>query len=72
MYFIKTKATSHLPYLGHLPLNTYLSVVGIAAVATELGGIKIHSFLQICFKSKCNFCIILYLLIIVLAINTAR
>jgi hypothetical protein len=45
MYFIETKATSRLPYFGHLPLNTYLSVACIAAVATELGGIKIYSFL---------------------------
>jgi hypothetical protein len=37
-------------YFCHLPLNTYLSVVCIAAVATELEGIKIHSFLQICLK----------------------
>jgi hypothetical protein len=34
MYFIETKTTSGLNYLGHLPLNTYLSVVCIAAVAT--------------------------------------
>ncbi len=50
MYFIEIKATSRLPFFGHLPLNTYLSVVFIAAVATELGGIKIYSFLQMCFK----------------------
>jgi hypothetical protein len=50
MYFIETKATSRLPYFGHLPLNTFLSVVCIAAVSTELGGIKIHSFLKTCFK----------------------
>jgi hypothetical protein len=52
MYFIKTKTTSRLHYSGHLPLNTYVSVVCIAAVATELGGIKVCSFLQICLKSK--------------------
>jgi hypothetical protein len=45
MYYIQTKATNHLPYFGHLPLNTYLSVVCIAAVATELGDIKIYLFL---------------------------
>jgi hypothetical protein len=52
MYYIETKATSRLPYFGHLPLKTYLSVVCIAAVAIELGGIKIQSFLKICFKSN--------------------
>jgi hypothetical protein len=72
MYFIETKATRRLPHFGHLPLNTYLSVVCIAAVATELGRIKTHSFLQMCFKSKIyELCIILYLLIVALAINTA-
>jgi hypothetical protein len=45
MYLIETKATSRLPYFGHLPLNIYLSVVCIAAVATKLRGIKIYSFL---------------------------
>jgi hypothetical protein len=35
MYFIETKATSRLPYFGNLPMNTYLSVVYTAAVATE-------------------------------------
>ncbi len=44
MYFIETKATSCLPYFGHLPLNTYLSVVCIAAVATVLGSIKNINF----------------------------
>jgi hypothetical protein len=38
MYFTEAKATSRLPYFGHLPMNTYLSVVYIAAVATELEG----------------------------------
>jgi hypothetical protein len=38
MYFIEAKATSRHPYFGQLPMNTYLSVVFIAAVATELGG----------------------------------
>jgi hypothetical protein len=45
MYFVETKATSRLPDFGHLPLNIYLSVGCIAAVATELRGIKIYSFL---------------------------
>jgi hypothetical protein len=38
MYLLETKATSRLPYFGHLPLNTYLLVVCIAAEATEMGG----------------------------------
>jgi hypothetical protein len=40
MYFIETKATSHLFYFGHHPLNMYLSLVCMAAVATELGVLK--------------------------------
>jgi hypothetical protein len=71
MYFVETKATSHLPFFGDLPMNTYLSVVSIAAVAKEFGGIKIHPFLQIFSRQKCRFSIILYLLILALAINTA-
>jgi hypothetical protein len=42
MYFIESKAKSRLPYFGHLPLNTYLSLVYKAAMATELGGIQIY------------------------------
>ncbi len=38
MYFVETKATSRLPYFGHLPVDSYLSVLSIAAVTTELGG----------------------------------
>ncbi len=74
MYFIETKATSRLPYLGHLSLNTYLSVVYIAAEGTELRGLKyIHLctfVLNICFKSKSKLLIILFLLMVILAINS--
>jgi hypothetical protein len=42
LYFIEAKATSRLPYFGHLPLNTYLLLVYTAAVATELGVIQIQ------------------------------
>jgi hypothetical protein len=70
MYFIETKATSRLPYFGHLPLNKYLLMVCIAAVATDLGGTKIPSFCRFVSSQNCMLCIILYLLIVVLAINT--
>ncbi len=40
MYFIETKATICLPYFGHLPLNTFLSVVCIAGVARKLRAIN--------------------------------
>jgi hypothetical protein len=71
MYSIETKATSRLPYFGHPPFNTYLSVVCLAAVATELGGIKILYIHLGRFVSckKCKLCIILGLLKVVLAIN---
>ncbi len=46
MYSIETKATSRLPYFGHPPFNTYLSLVCLAAVATELGGIKVCTFIS--------------------------
>jgi hypothetical protein len=38
MYFTVAKATNRLTYFGHLPVITYLSVVYIAAVVTELEG----------------------------------
>ncbi len=71
MYSIETKATSRLPYFGHPPFNTYLSVACLVAVATELGGIKIlYIHLGRFFSSKkCKLCIILGLLNVVLAIN---
>jgi hypothetical protein len=59
MYFIKTKATSRLPYFGHLPLNTYLSEVCIAAVVKALGSIKIHLFLQNVSSKKNVSCVLL-------------
>jgi hypothetical protein len=75
MYSIETKATSRLPYFGHPPFNTgigtYQSVVCLAAVATELGGIKIL-YIHLCrfvSSKKCEFCIILGFLKVVLAIN---
>jgi hypothetical protein len=49
---------------GHLPLNTYLSVVCIAAVATELGGSKYIHFCRFVSSKKCKLCIILCLLIL--------
>jgi hypothetical protein len=58
MYFIETKAKSRLPFFGHLPLNTYLSVVCIAAVAMELGGLKKKFISAGLFEvKKCSFCI---------------
>jgi hypothetical protein len=55
MYFVhrdQGNKSSCLPYFGHLPVNSCLSVVYIAAVATELGGIKIHTFQQDLFHFK--------------------
>jgi hypothetical protein len=72
MYFVETKATSRLPYFGHLPLNTYLSVACIAAVATELGVIKNIFISADLFQVKNLSCVLLlYLLIIDNATNTA-
>jgi hypothetical protein len=70
MYFIETKATSCIPYFGHLPFNTYLLVFCIAAQATELGIFKYINFCRFVSSQKCKLCLILYLLIVVLAINT--
>jgi hypothetical protein len=72
MYFIETKAKSRLPFFGHLPLNTYMSVVCIAAVSMELGGIK-NTFISAGLFEVKNvfFVFLLYLLIIVIASNTA-
>ncbi len=71
MYFIETKATSRLPYFGHLPLNIYLSLVCIAAVATKLRGLNFIHFCIFVLSQKSKLWIILYLLMAVLAINTA-
>jgi hypothetical protein len=72
MYFVETKATSRLPYFGNLPLNTYLSVLCKAAVATELGGNKNLFISADLFQVKNVSCVLLLnLLIIDNASNTA-
>jgi hypothetical protein len=69
MYFIETKATCCIPYFGHLPLNTYLSVVCIAAMATELGILTYVNSYRFVLNQTCKLCIIMYLLKVVLATN---
>jgi hypothetical protein len=54
MYFIENRGASRLPFFVHLPLNTYLSVVCIAAVAMERGVLKYIYLCRFVFSKKCK------------------
>jgi hypothetical protein len=65
MFFIETVTTSRLPSFGCFPLNTFLSVVCMAAVATELGVFNnfIYADLFLVKNVSCR-ALLLYLLIL--------
>jgi hypothetical protein len=69
---IETKATSRLPYFGHLTLNTYLSVFRTAALATELGSVQIYFISADLFLVKNVSCCPYLLIVAMSALKTVR